>query len=158
MSGTSPGAGTPSRDDDRQYPERPLVGVGVVVWRDEQVLLVKRGKPPRQGQWSLPGGLQHLGETVFAAACREVAEETTLEVEIVDVVAVIDSIQRDEEGGVRYHFTLVDVLAEWRSGEARAQDDAADVAWAGLDELADYRLWDETVRVIGLAAERRGRA
>ncbi len=149
--------GEAEADDDRRYPERPFVGVGVVVWRHDRVLLIKRGRPPRQGQWSLPGGLQQLGETVFEAARREVKEETDLEVEVIDVVAVIDSVQRDDDGRVRYHYTLVDVLAEWRAGEARAGDDAADVAWAGPSELADYRLWDETVRVIGLAAERRAR-
>jgi len=144
--------------DERRYPERPFVGVGVVVWRDQSVLLIERGRPPRQGQWSLPGGVQQLGETVFEAARREVREETGLEIEVVDIVAVVDSIQRDDQGGVRYHYTLVDVLAEWRGGEPRAQDDAADAAWAALDELERFDLWDETVRVIGLAAERRRQA
>ncbi len=153
---TSPDA-APERDE-RRYPERPIVGVGVVLWRDHQVLLIKRGKPPREGSWSLPGGVQQLGETVFEAARREVREETGLEIEVIDVVAVVDSIQRDDDGRVRYHYTLVDVLAEWRAGEARAQDDAADATWATADELASFALWDETVRVIGLAAERRAKA
>ncbi len=150
---TSPSA-APERDQ-RRYPDRPFVGVGVVLWRDHQVLLIKRGKPPREGSWSLPGGVQQLGETVFEAARREVREETGLEVEVIDMVAVVDSIQRDDQGGVRDHYTLVDVLAEWRAGEARAQDDAADAVWATLDELERFDLWDETVRVIGLAAQRR---
>jgi ADP-ribose pyrophosphatase YjhB (NUDIX family) len=150
---TNPSAAT--EGDERRYPDRPFVGVGVVVWRGQSVLLIKRGRPPRQGQWSLPGGVQQLGETVFEAARREVREETGLEIEVVDIVAVVDSIQRDDQGGVRYHYTLVDVLAEWRAGEARAQDDAADAAWTTLDELERFDLWDETVRVIGLAAERR---
>ncbi len=157
----SPHPSSPSQAperDERRYPERPIVGVGVVVWRDHQVLLIKRGKPPRQGMWSLPGGLQQLGETVFEAARREVREETGLEIEVIDVVAVVDSIQRDDDGRVRYHYTLVDVLAEWRAGEARAQDDAADATWASADELASFELWDETVRVIGLAAKRRTKA
>ncbi len=157
----SPHPSSPSQAperDDRRYPERPIVGVGVVLWRDHQVLLIKRGKPPRQGMWSLPGGVQQLGETVFEAARREVREETGLEIEVIDIVAVVDSIQRDDDGRVRYHYTLVDVLAEWRAGEARAQDDAADATWARADELASFELWDETLRVIGLAAERRGRA
>lgn len=132
----------------RSYPDRPFVGVGVVIWRDDRVLLVKRGKPPRQGQWSIPGGVQQLGETVFEAARREVAEETGLEIDLID---------RDPEGGVRAHYTLVDLLAEWRAGKARAQDDAAAVAWVALDELPRYGLWNETVRVIHLAADRRGK-
>lgn len=143
--------------DPRSYPERPYVGVGVVVWRGDEVLLIRRGKPPRKGQWSLPGGIQKLGETVFEAGAREVREETALEIEIIGVVEVVDSIQRDDAGAVRYHYTLVDLLAEWRSGEAEARDDAAAVAWSRADALAAYRLWDETVRVIGLAGERRRR-
>jgi len=136
---------------NREYPERPLVGVGVVVFRADTVLLVRRAKPPRQGQWSLPGGLQKLGETVFEAARREVEEETGLAVDIVDTVAVVDSIQRDDAGRVRYHYTLVDVAAEWRSGEARPGADAAAVVWADPGALAPYDLWDETVRVIARA-------
>lgn len=144
-----------ARDSERHYPERPFVGVGAVVWRDDRVLLIRRGRPPRKGQWSIPGGVQRLGETVFQAARREVREETGIEVTVVDVVAVVDSIQRDDEERVRYHYTLVDVLAEWRAGEAAARDDAQAVVWAGLDELPRYRLWHETERVIRLAARRR---
>ncbi len=139
----------------RSYPPRPLVGVGVVVLRGDEVLLVRRGKAPRRGDWSLPGGAQELGETVFEAAVREAREETGLDVAVVGLVDVVDSITRDAAGAVRYHYTLVDVLAEWRGGEARAAGDAADVAWAPLDRLADYGLWSETVRVIRLAADRR---
>lgn len=154
MAGSSPLSETDPHDD-RTYPDRPFVGVGVVVWRGAEVLLIQRGKPPRQGQWSIPGGIQHLGETVFEAGRREVREETGLEIEIVDLLAVVDSIQHDAERRVRYHYTLVDLFAEWREGEARAQDDAADVAWVALGDLGRYELWDETVRIIHLAAGRR---
>ena len=143
------------RSFDRRYPERPFIGVGVVVWRDDKVLLIKRGKSPRKGQWSIPGGLQQSGETVAEAARREVREETSVEIEIVDQIAVIDSIQRDDGGRVLYHYTLVDFVAHWVSGEAKAQDDAADAAWVALDELDRYTLWHETLRVIALAKERR---
>ncbi len=141
--------------DDRRYPDRPLVGVGVVIWRDGRVLLVRRAKPPRQGEWSLPGGAQELGETVFEAARREVREETGLEVEITGLITVVDAIRRDEAGTVAYHYTLVDVAAEWRAGEAQALDDAAEVAWAAPDALEKFDLWSETLRVIRLAAELR---
>lgn len=146
----------PAPTDDRRYPDRPFVGVGAVVWRGDKVLLVKRGRAPRKGQWSIPGGAQHLGETVTDAARREVREETGLAIEVIDIITVVDWIDRDDDNGVRYHYTLIDVRAEWRDGEARAQDDAADVAWAALDELHDYGLWSETERVIRLAATRRG--
>lgn len=139
----------------RAYPDRPFVGIGALIFRGDEVLLVKRGKPPREGQWSIPGGIQTTGETVAEAAVREVREETGLEIEVGEVVAVIDSIVRDEAGRVQYHYTLVDVLAEWKSGEPVAGDDAADAAWVPIGELGPYRLWRETVRVIELAAGRR---
>lgn len=137
------------------YPNRPLVGVGVVVFKDDRVLLVRRGKPPREGQWSLPGGRQRLGERVAEAARREVAEEAGLVVEIGPLVDVVDSITRDDTGAVQYHYTLVDLLAEWRSGEAVAGHDAAEVAWADPKDLAPYGLWKETERIIALAMQKR---
>ena len=137
------------------YPNRPLIGVGVVVLKADRVLLVRRGKPPRQGQWSLPGGRQRLGETVRAAAAREVAEEAGLTVEVTALLDVVDSMTRDAAGGLAYHYTLIDFLAEWRAGEAVAGADAAEVAWADPDDLAPYDLWDETLRIIALARRAR---
>ena len=137
----------------RSYPDRPYVGVGVVVLRGDEVLLVQRGKPPKAGDWSIPGGAQHLGETVAEAALREVREETSLEVRLGKRLGVVDSIQRDEAGRVVFHYTLVDFAAHWMAGEAVAGDDAADVAWVRIDELHRHELWDETVRIIRLAAD-----
>ncbi|WP_422364898.1 NUDIX hydrolase [Pelagibius sp.] len=137
------------------YPNRPLIGVGVVVFKEDRVLLVRRGKPPREGQWSLPGGRQRLGERIEEAAAREVREEAGLEIVVGGLVDVVDSITRDAGGAVQYHYTLVDLMAEWRSGEARAGQDAADVIWADPADLSDYGLWDETRRIIGLAAAKR---
>ena len=140
----------------RDYPSRPVVGVGAVVWRDGRVLLIRRGKPPRAGQWSLPGGAQELGETVLEAARREVREETGLELACVELLTVVDSITRDERGAVRWHYTLVDVVAEAAAGEPRPGSDAAEVGWFTPDELDGLGLWAETLRVIRLAAGRRG--
>ncbi len=137
----------------RSYPDRPYVGVGVVVLRGDEVLLVQRGKPPTAGDWSIPGGAQNLGETVAEAALREVREETSLEVRLGKRLGVVDSIQRDEAGRVVFHYTLVDFAAHWMAGEAVAGDDAADVAWVRIDELHRHDLWDETVRIIRLAAD-----
>ena len=90
----------------REYPEFPMVGVGVVVWKDEEVLLIQRGKPPRVGSWSLPGGRQELGETTREAGVREVLEETGLSVEIKDLIDVVDSINHDDDGRVRLQYYL----------------------------------------------------
>ena len=136
----------------RLYPERPVVGVGTVVWRGPRVLLVRRGKPPREGQWSLPGGAQRLGETLAEAAAREVREETGLDLASLTLVTTLDLIERDALGRVRYHYTLVDFTAEAAAGEPVAGDDAAAVAWFLLEELESAGLWSETLRIIRAAA------
>jgi 8-oxo-dGTP diphosphatase len=138
----------------REYPARPLVGVGVVVWHGERLLLIRRGKPPRVGQWSLPGGAQKLGETVAEAARREVLEETGLKVEVGEVLAVVDLIERDGDR-VRYHYTLVDFGAEAGRADLRPGGDAAAARWFSLGEVERLGLWSETVRIIRLARERR---
>jgi len=145
----------PSEYDSRQYPDRPIVGVGVVVWREDKFLLVQRGKEPNRGQWSIPGGAQKLGETVFAAAGREVLEETGLEVKVCSLIDVVDGIMTDDEGRVKYHYTLVDVVAESLEGEPVAADDAAAVGWFTLDDLPNLGLWTETERILRESARMR---
>ncbi|WP_341909305.1 NUDIX hydrolase [Ferrovibrio terrae] len=132
----------------REYPPNPLVGLGAIVWKDGQVLMIQRGNPPRAGIWSLPGGAQHLGETVQAGIHREIAEETGVQIELLGLVEVIDSIQRDATGRVLYHYTIIDFAARWVGGEAVAGDDAAAVAWVDPADLHRLDLWDETIRVI----------
>lgn len=141
--------------DDRLYPRRPIVGVGVVVWQGGRVLLIRRGKQPRRGEWSIPGGAQEVGETVDEAGRREVLEETGVTIEITGFVAVVDAIRPDEEGRIRSHYTLIDLMGEWRDGELRPGDDADDCRWVALDELDGYGLWSETVRIIRQSAEQR---
>jgi ADP-ribose pyrophosphatase YjhB (NUDIX family) len=143
--------------EDRTYPTRPYAAVGVVVFRGDEVLLVRRGKEPRSNNWSIPGGAQETGETVFEAARRELMEETGIDARITGLIDVIDGIQKDEQGRVRMHYTLVDVAAEWMAGEAAAADDVAAVRWAKLDALDGERMWGETLRVIRLAQSRRER-
>ncbi len=138
-------------------PARPVVGIGVVIWRDSRVLLIRRAHPPRAGEWSLPGGHQELGETVIETAVRESREETGLVIEPKGIITVVDAINRDADGAIRRHFTLVEILAEAPAGEAVAGDDAAAVRWAELEEIDDLVAWSETRRVIRLAAEMRGR-
>ncbi|MGQ9371520.1 NUDIX hydrolase [Azospirillum sp. ST 5-10] len=141
---------------EREYPDRPWVGVGVIAWRGERVLLIRRGKAPRQGTWSLPGGAQHLGETVFQTAVREMREETGLAVTPYEVVTVVDAVTRDGAGAVQYHYTLVEVAAEAAGeGEAVCADDALEACWATVEEAAALVPWDETAKVIRLSAARR---
>ena len=139
----------------REYPDRPMVGVGAVIWRGRQVLLIRRGKPPRVGQWSLPGGGQQLGETLLEAVAREIREETGLIVDKIRFLTTVDLIEREADGRIRYHYTLVDFTAEAPHGEAVAGDDAAAVAWFAVDELDELGLWSETLRIIGVSAAQR---
>lgn len=139
---------------NRLYPLRPLIGVGAVVCRGDEVLLIRRGKPPRLGEWSLPGGTQRLGETVFEAAIREVHEETGVTAMILGIIDVIDMIERDGEGRIRYHYTLIDVAARWQDGEIKAAGDAIDAAWVDTGHVDALGMWPETLRVIKLGHRR----
>ncbi|MFP4125307.1 MAG: NUDIX hydrolase [Alphaproteobacteria bacterium] len=134
---------------------RPTVGVGAVVWRGAHVLLIRRGKPPGAGAWSLPGGRQEWGETVEAALRREVREETHLDLGPLTFVAVVDLVATGADGSVVRHYTLLDYTAEAAPGEAVAGDDAQAVAWFDPDALAAVELWDETRAVIERAARLR---
>jgi ADP-ribose pyrophosphatase YjhB (NUDIX family) len=119
----------------RDYPTQPLVGILAMVRRGDQFLLVQRAKPPNQGRWGFPGGVQELGETVVEAALRELAEETGVQAGSPRIFTALDAIDRDEDGRVRYHYTLIVVLLDWRAGEGEAADDAAALGWFRLDEI-----------------------
>ena len=142
-------------ENPRAYPDRPYVGVWVVIFRGDQVLLAQRGKSPRKLSWSIPGGAQEINETVREAGLREVREETGLEVDILGLIDVVDSITRDPDGRVQFHYTLVDFYAEWRSGEAIAGDDCPGVCWANHNNLDSYDLRSVTLEIIHLAAKKR---
>jgi 8-oxo-dGTP diphosphatase len=132
----------------REYPKAPIAGVGVVVLKGDQVLLIRRGREPGQGRWGLAGGAVELGETVARAAEREVDEECGLEIEIRDVIEVIDRIISDDDGRIRYHYILIDLLAEYRRGEPIASSDASEVRWVSEKELDQLELSQATQRVI----------
>jgi len=136
---------------DREYPTRPIVGIGIVVIKGDSVLLVRRGKPPNIGAWTLPGGAQEVGETAEDAGRRELQEETGLEVGPMYFAATVDNIRRDENGRVRFHYTIIDFAARWVSGEPVADTDVTEAVWAKLDALDDYGLWSEAHRVIAIA-------
>jgi 8-oxo-dGTP diphosphatase len=135
----------------REYPARPIVGIGVAVLRPGAVLLVRRGQPPNLGAWSLPGGGQELGETAEAAARRELLEETGLQVGELLLAANVDSIHRDPDGRVRYHYTIIDFAALYLAGTPVAGGDITETAWAEFGDFARFGLWHEAVRVIGIA-------
>ena len=132
----------------REYPDRPLVGVGGVVIQGGRALLIKRGGPPLEGQWSIPGGMLELGETLREGAGRELLEETGLTVRVGELVEVFERIFPDAEGKIRYHFVIHDFLCEVVSGKARAASDVTDVAWATRDELPAYSLTETATRVL----------
>ena len=142
--------------DGRRYPSRPIVGVGVVILDADKVLLIKRGKPPRAGSWSLPGGAQESGETLKEAALREIYEETNLKVEIIGLIDIVDSIRRDKKGDAEYHYTLIDFAARVTGGALRAGDDAIDTRWFTLQEIKKLEIWSETKRIIRMATEQYG--
>ena len=133
--------------------KRPTIGVGVVILQDDRILIVKRGKPPRQGQWSIPGGRQEWGETIKAAALREVQEETTLQVELLGLIDVVDAFFPDGAPSPSDHLTLIDYAAKVVDGTAEAADDIDDLRWATWEECNELIEWDETKRIIAKARE-----
>lgn len=142
----------------REYPERPIPGVGAVVLRTTEggaeVLLVRRGTEPMAGSWTLPGGGIEVGETITEACARELLEETGLSVEPLGEVETFDIIHRDAEGRVQYHYVIVDLLCRVAGGEIRAGSDATEVVWAEVEailERGDFALNSRACKVIGRA-------
>jgi 8-oxo-dGTP diphosphatase len=142
--------------ESREYPTRPVVAVGGVVVNAGRVLLVRRGHEPLLGEWSIPGGGVEVGERLTEAVEREIREETGFTVAVYDVVEVLDRIIRDQSGTVQFHYVLVDYACSIAAGSLQAATDAVEARWVLPDELSDYRLRPETLRVVekGLAMTR----
>lgn len=138
----------PPRSDDRRYPVRPILGVGALIYREGQILLVQRGKPPLVGYWSLPGGGVDAGERLEDALKREVFEETGLEVAVDSIATVFERIMPDESGRCEYHYVLVDFYCTVQGGEERPGDDAAALSWFSMDTLSGLLLTAGTLAVI----------
>lgn len=120
-----------------EYPDSPQLAVGAIVMRNNKVLLVKRGRPPGEGLWAVPGGRVKLGETLKEAVEREVREETGLIVRARNPVYAFDLIERDEEGRIQYHYVVVDLLADYIEGQPSPDDDALEARWVTFEALRD---------------------
>lgn len=132
----------------REYPQQPLIGVGAIIISRGQVVLIKRGKPPLMGEWSIPGGMLELGETLRDGAEREAREETGIEVRATELLGVFERVVPDEAGRTKYHYVLVDFLCEVVSGELCAGHDACDARWFTPEEVAALPLPKDTAGVI----------
>jgi ADP-ribose pyrophosphatase YjhB (NUDIX family) len=124
----------------RLYPNQPTVGIGAIIVKDSQILLEKRKNSPGRNKWSIPGGLVDLGENLEKAVIREVKEETCLDVLEVSLIDVVDDIEHDDEGKVKYHFVIIDYHAKVRSGVPKAASDAGELRWVPFGEVEAYNL------------------
>jgi ADP-ribose pyrophosphatase len=131
-----------------EYPTQPVVAVGAIVFRNNKVLLVRRGQPPSQNLWAIPGGRVEIGETLQEAAEREILEETGIAIKALNPVYTFDYIERDESTSARFHYVIVDLMADYIAGEPRAGDDAAEVRWVAAEEMAKLKVSSKTVLLL----------
>ncbi len=124
----------------RLYPDQPVVGVGSVIVKDGKLVLIKRGNEPSKGKWSIPGGHVELGECLETAVIRETKEETCLDADNPRLVDVVDNVDLDEQGKIKYHYVIVDYLVHVKSGDIQAASDAAELRWVPFGEVENYNL------------------
>jgi len=136
------------RTFNSDYPKYPRIAVGAVVFKEDKVLLVLRGKPPAENQWSIPGGCVELGETLREAAEREVIEETGIVILAKDPIYTFDVIERDENGHIRFHYVIVDLSADYVNGDLRPGDDAVDVCWVSSKDIKNYNVSSSTQKLL----------
>lgn len=135
----------------------PIVAVGAVIWNPQgEVLLVGRARPPRMGEWSIPGGKVDMGESLREALLREVREETGIDIEIAGLIDVVEFIAAEENERPGQHYVLIDFSARWLKGEVRPASDAKDARWVRPAALDRYEMWEETRRIIALSARAMG--
>jgi ADP-ribose pyrophosphatase YjhB (NUDIX family) len=141
----------------RDYPEHPIIGVGAVIVEGGRVLLVRRATEPLRGEWSVPGGMLELGETLRDGVRREALEETGVAVDAGEVLDVFDSIFTDALGRTQYHYVLIDYLCRPLAGEARAGSDVSDVRWVSMEALPAMGLRDTIEQVVRKGLLRAGK-
>jgi 8-oxo-dGTP diphosphatase len=124
----------------RLYPTQPVVGVGAIILRQGKLLLEQRGNEPARGQWTIPGGVVEVGESLEAAVLRETLEETGLHGEIVGLIDVVDQVHRDKEGKIEYHYVIIDYAVNVKAEEPKPASDAAALKWVPLSEVEGYDL------------------
>ena len=137
----------------RDYPERPIIGIGAVIVEGERFVLVKRGREPHKNEWSIPGGVLECGESIKEAVVREAREETSLDIEPLALVEVFERIIRDPDGRIQFHYVIMDYLCRVKSGTLRAGEDAADARWLRQSDLQDLKVADGTVGVLRKALQ-----
>ncbi len=130
------------------YPDQPRVAVGAIVFKNDTVLLVRRGKPPAEDLWAIPGGRVEIGETLQEAAEREILEETGVAIRALEPVYTFDVIDRDAEGRARFHYVIVDLTADYISGTPRAGDDASAARWVSSQEMASMKVSPKTRQLL----------
>lgn len=131
-----------------EYPDSPRSAVGAIVIRGDKVLLVKRGNPPAKGLWAIPGGCVELGETLQEAAEREIKEETGVIIRATKPVYTFDVIHRDDQGRIRFHYVIVDLLADYVSGKPNPRSDACEARWVTSQELEELPMSRITKEVL----------
>lgn len=136
------------QQSDGSYPTQPTLAVGAVVLYRDRVLLVKRNKSPAKGCWAIPGGSVHLGETLQEAAQREILEETGIVIRAKEPILTFDVIDKDDKGRIRYHYLIVDLVAEYVEGDITPGDDAADARWIGEEELNGLKVNPRTLKLL----------
>jgi 8-oxo-dGTP diphosphatase len=139
---------------DREYPDRPLIGVGAIIVDSNRVAVVRRAHEPLKGEWSIPGGVLELGETLRDGVAREALEETGLVIASGEVLEVFDRIARDAEGRIQFHYVLVDFLCRRVSGELRAGGDASEARWIAAAELNRFSIADSAQAVLRKGLEK----
>jgi 8-oxo-dGTP diphosphatase len=139
---------------ERTYPTRPYLAVSAAIFRDGHVLIVRRGRPPAHGLYTLPGGGVELGETLEEAVIREVREETGLEIAPVDLVGFRQAIARDAEGRVERHFVILPFAARWMRGEISLNEELAEAHWLTPGGLASLNTTEGLGQIVAAAAER----